>query len=76
MGLSSGSDSELITQLLALSPPDGEMGGPDWTAMLHLFIFNPQSQSTLSNSLSIMHGYITLEFTFHVHTLFALCKLS
>ena len=31
-GLSTGSDSELITQLLAFSPPEGEPEGCDWPA--------------------------------------------
>ncbi|CAH1778054.1 unnamed protein product [Owenia fusiformis] len=34
VGLSTGSDSELITQLLALTPPDGEPNGPDWPARI------------------------------------------
>lgn len=32
VGLSTGSDSELITQLLALTPPMEEQDTPDWVA--------------------------------------------
>lgn len=32
VGLSTGSDSELITQLLALTPPMEEQDTPDWLA--------------------------------------------
>lgn len=32
VGLTTGSDSELITQLLALSPPDGDDSDSDWLA--------------------------------------------
>ena len=31
-GLTTGSDSELITQLLSHPPPEGEPDGPDWVA--------------------------------------------
>lgn len=34
IGLSTGSDSEIITQILSSSPPDGEPNGPDWPARL------------------------------------------
>lgn len=32
VGLSTSSDSELITQLLALTPPMEEQDAPDWVA--------------------------------------------
>lgn len=32
VGLSTSSDSELITQLLALTPPMEELDSPDWVA--------------------------------------------
>ena len=32
VGLSTSSDSELITQLLALTPPMEELDAPDWVA--------------------------------------------
>lgn len=32
VGLSTSSDSELITQLLALTPPMEELDTPDWVA--------------------------------------------
>lgn len=32
VGLSTSSDSELIIQLLALTPPMEELGAPDWVA--------------------------------------------
>lgn len=32
VGLSTSSDSELITQLLALTPPMEEVDAPDWVA--------------------------------------------
>lgn len=34
VGLSTHSDSELITQSLCVNPPDGEVNGPDWPARL------------------------------------------
>lgn len=40
VGLSTSSDSELIIQLLALTPPMEELGAPDWVA---------RSASTLSD---------------------------
>lgn len=36
VGLSTSSDSELITQLLALTPPMEELDAPDWVARLVL----------------------------------------
>ncbi|XP_023018672.1 amidophosphoribosyltransferase [Leptinotarsa decemlineata] len=50
IGLSTHSDSELITQALCLIPPDGEVNGPDWPARIrHLMQMAP-----LSYSLCIM----------------------
>lgn len=46
VGLSTHSDSELITQALCLNPPDGEVGGPDWPARIkHLMCLAPMSYS-------------------------------
>ncbi|XP_046472385.1 amidophosphoribosyltransferase isoform X2 [Neodiprion pinetum] len=51
VGLSTHSDSELITQALCLNPPEGEISGPDWPARIkHLMQLAP-----LSYSLVIMH---------------------
>ncbi|XP_059490537.1 amidophosphoribosyltransferase-like [Neocloeon triangulifer] len=52
VGLSTKSDSELITQSLCLNPPDGELDGADWPARIkHLMQLAP-----LSYSLVIMFG--------------------
>ncbi|KAK5650572.1 hypothetical protein RI129_001601 [Pyrocoelia pectoralis] len=46
VGLSTHSDSELITQALCLNPPEGEKNGPDWTARIkHLMQLAPLSYS-------------------------------
>lgn len=46
VGLSTHSDSELITQALCLNPPDGEDDGPDWPARIkHLMQLAPLSYS-------------------------------
>lgn len=46
MGLSTDSDSELITQALCLIPPEGEVNGPDWPARIkHLMQLSPLSYS-------------------------------
>ncbi|CAG9857693.1 unnamed protein product [Phyllotreta striolata] len=46
VGLSTHSDSELITQALCLIPPDGEVNGPDWPARIkHLMRLAPLSYS-------------------------------
>jgi len=46
VGLSTHSDSELITQALCLIPPEGEVNGPDWTARIkHLMKLAPLSYS-------------------------------
>ncbi|XP_046984300.1 amidophosphoribosyltransferase-like isoform X2 [Schistocerca americana] len=46
VGLSTHSDSELITQALCLNPPDGETNGPDWPARIkHLMQLAPLSYS-------------------------------
>lgn len=50
VGLSTHSDSELITQSLCVNPPDGEIDGPDWPARIrHLM-----SLTKISYSLVIM----------------------
>ncbi|XP_065333562.1 amidophosphoribosyltransferase-like [Cloeon dipterum] len=52
VGLSTSSDSELITQSLCIPPPDGELNGADWPARIkHLMKLAP-----LSYSLVIMFG--------------------
>ncbi|CAG9765077.1 unnamed protein product [Ceutorhynchus assimilis] len=46
VGLSTHSDSELITQALCLIPPEGEVDGPDWPARIrHLMKLAPLSYS-------------------------------
>lgn len=46
VGLSTDSDSELITQALCLIPPKGEINGPDWPARIkHLMQLSPLSYS-------------------------------
>ncbi|KAK9880388.1 hypothetical protein WA026_010269 [Henosepilachna vigintioctopunctata] len=46
VGLSTHSDSELITQALCLNPPEGESNGPDWPARIkHLMALAPLSYS-------------------------------
>ncbi|KAF2901084.1 hypothetical protein ILUMI_05140 [Ignelater luminosus] len=46
VGLSTHSDSELITQALCLNPPEGEKDGPDWPARIkHLISLAPLSYS-------------------------------
>ncbi|CRK89597.1 CLUMA_CG003246, isoform A [Clunio marinus] len=50
VGLSTHSDSELITQSLCVNPPDGEINGPDWPARIkHLM-----KLTKISYSLVIM----------------------
>lgn len=50
VGLSTHSDSELITQALCLIPPDGEVNGPDWPARIR----NLMQLAPLSYSLVVM----------------------
>ncbi|XP_014250945.1 LOW QUALITY PROTEIN: amidophosphoribosyltransferase-like [Cimex lectularius] len=46
VGLSTHSDSELLTQALCLNPPEGEDNGPDWPARIkHLMELAPLSYS-------------------------------
>lgn len=46
VGLSTHSDSELITQSLCVNPPDGEINGPDWPARIrHLMTLTKISYS-------------------------------
>ncbi|XP_060810242.1 amidophosphoribosyltransferase isoform X1 [Amyelois transitella] len=50
VGLSTHSDSELITQALCLNPPESETNGPDWPARIN----NLMRLAPLSYSLVIM----------------------
>uniref|UniRef100_A0A8C4T4C3 Phosphoribosyl pyrophosphate amidotransferase n=1 Tax=Erpetoichthys calabaricus TaxID=27687 RepID=A0A8C4T4C3_ERPCA len=50
VGLSTSSDSELITQLLALTPPLEEAGTPDWVARIKKLM----SETPTSYSLLVM----------------------
>ncbi|XP_039606834.1 amidophosphoribosyltransferase isoform X1 [Polypterus senegalus] len=50
VGLSTSSDSELITQLLALTPPLEEAGAPDWVARIKKLM----SETPTSYSLLVM----------------------
>ncbi|XP_071951352.1 amidophosphoribosyltransferase-like [Antedon mediterranea] len=52
VGLSTGSDSEVITQLLTSSPPEGEPNGPNWPARIRQVM----KQTPTAYSLLIMHG--------------------
>ncbi|MBN3296000.1 PUR1 Amidophosphoribosyltransferase, partial [Amia calva] len=51
VGLSTSSDSELITQLLALTPPLEELDAPDWVARIK----NLMTETPTSYSLLVMH---------------------
>ena len=51
VGLSSSSDSELMTQLLALSPPDGEPNGPNWLGRIQQLM----NETPMAYALLIMH---------------------
>ncbi|XP_061094119.1 amidophosphoribosyltransferase [Conger conger] len=51
VGLSTSSDSELITQLLALTPPMEERDSPDWVARIK----NLMCETPTSYSLLVMH---------------------
>ena len=56
VGLTTRSDSQLITQMLCLTPPQGEPDGPDWKARIeHLMTITP-----LSYALVIMHRVFLL----------------
>uniref|UniRef100_T1IGS5 Amidophosphoribosyltransferase n=2 Tax=Strigamia maritima TaxID=126957 RepID=T1IGS5_STRMM len=52
VGLSTQSDSELITQLISLPPPDGEKNGADWTARIKNFM----RMTPTAYSLVLLHG--------------------
>ncbi|XP_064636847.1 amidophosphoribosyltransferase-like [Lineus longissimus] len=52
VGLSTQSDSELITQLMALTPKDGEPNGVDWPARFRHIM----SETPAAYSLVVMHG--------------------
>lgn len=48
VGLSTGSDSELLTQILSMPPPMGEPEGPDWPARIRqLMTLTPIAYSLL-----------------------------
>ncbi|XP_043918429.1 amidophosphoribosyltransferase [Protopterus annectens] len=51
VGLSTGSDSEVITQMLAFTPPLEEDDSPDWVARIQ----NLMTETPTSYSLLIMH---------------------
>uniref|UniRef100_A0A673VZ86 Amidophosphoribosyltransferase n=1 Tax=Salmo trutta TaxID=8032 RepID=A0A673VZ86_SALTR len=51
VGLSTSSDSELITQLLALTPPMEELDAPDWVARIK----NLMHETPTSYSLLVMY---------------------
>ncbi|XP_078534286.1 amidophosphoribosyltransferase [Lissotriton helveticus] len=52
VGLSTGSDSELITQLLAFTPPEEDEDTPDWIARIK----NLMNETPTSYSLVIMYN--------------------
>lgn len=57
VGLSTHSDSELITQALCLSPPEGEVNGPDWPARIkHLMHLAPLSYSLVIMMSNRIYG--------------------
>lgn len=48
VGLSTFSDSELLTQILCMPPPEGEPDGPDWPARIkHMMSLTPIAYSLL-----------------------------
>jgi len=47
VGLSSTSDSEVITQMLAAPPPTGEPNGPDWEARIAAFMAQAEGAYSL-----------------------------
>ncbi|XP_051158779.1 amidophosphoribosyltransferase-like [Leptopilina boulardi] len=57
VGLSTHSDSELITQALCLNPPEGELNGPDWPARIkHLMQLAPLSYSLVIMQRDKIYG--------------------
>ncbi|XP_071563243.1 amidophosphoribosyltransferase isoform X1 [Temnothorax nylanderi] len=57
VGLSTHSDSELITQALCLNPPEGEVNGPDWPARIkHLMQLAPLSYSLVIMQRDKIYG--------------------
>ncbi|KAL7303561.1 hypothetical protein TKK_0003720 [Trichogramma kaykai] len=57
VGLSTHSDSELITQALCLNPPEGELNGPDWPARIkHLMQLAPLSYSLVIMQRDRIYG--------------------
>lgn len=47
VGLTSSSDSEVITQMLAAPPPGGEPNGPDWEARIAAFMAEAEGAYSL-----------------------------
>ncbi len=47
VGLSSSTDSEVITQMLAAPPPSGEPHGPDWEARIAAFMARAEAAYSL-----------------------------
>lgn len=57
VGLSTHSDSELITQALCLNPPEGEVNGPNWPARIkHLMQLAPLSYSLVIMQRDKIYG--------------------
>ncbi|XP_072170954.1 amidophosphoribosyltransferase-like [Diadema setosum] len=52
VGLSTGSDSEVITQMLTHAPPEGEPQGPNWLGRIRQLM----SEALMAYSLLILHG--------------------
>nr|XP_039262265.1 amidophosphoribosyltransferase-like [Styela clava] len=52
IGLSSSSDSEVITQILCFPPKDGEPSGPDWLSRIKFLM----QKTPLAYSLLLMNG--------------------
>lgn len=52
IGLSTSSDSEVITQLLCSTPPDGEPNGANWVARIKHFM----NESLMAYSVLLMFG--------------------
>ncbi|XP_041460438.1 amidophosphoribosyltransferase-like [Lytechinus variegatus] len=52
VGLSTGSDSEVITQMLTHAPPEGEPEGPNWLGRIRQLM----NEALMAYSLLILHG--------------------
>lgn len=66
VGLSTSSDSELITQLLALTPPMEELDAPDWVARSVLRL------SALRLHLQTLYVYIYTYFSLNLPVVYIL----